>query len=282
MKKVIFTLLILIFSGSANAQMPGKNCNEIYNQFYNSKKEITKEARAEMEVCRVYCEKMPALASVNKFCGVEECKVQYATQNKTTDWCCQLKNYYSYKKGVQNPPLQMLENSCKSSNLNKGTDVMQCLEYFNSGNKIPEKCCVMVDDIIKFSPTIGNQYNKICTEKRSGAVCRSQFASKGGFISDACCMHYNENKADFKNSRDFKNVQSDFIEALNYYSRSCKSNEEVEKRNPQIKQCTDFYKETGKINDECCIAYYNGALLPARYGINYLDINQHCFPEKLR
>lgn len=282
MKKFFLTLFVFLISASADAQVLGKNCNEIYNQFYNSNTEITKDLRAEMEVCRVYCEKMPALESVNKFCGVNECKGQYATEGKSSDWCCQLKNYYSYKKGIENSPLKMLDKACANSNIQSGTEVMQCLEYFNSGNDIPEKCCTMIDDIIKFSPTIGNQYNKICTEKRSGAVCRAQFASKGGLLSDACCMHYNENKSDLKNSSNFKNTPADFTEALNYYSRNCKPSEEVEKRNPEVKVCTDFYKETGKINDECCIAYYNGVLLPARYGINYLDINSYCFPEKLR
>jgi hypothetical protein len=282
MKKVIFTLLILIFSGSANAQVQGKNCNEIYNQFYNSKTEIPKELRAQMEVCRVYCEKTPALPSVNKFCGVEECKVQYATQGNATDWCCKLNNFYKFKKGVDTSPLASMDNSCKKSRTAAGTGIMQCLEFFNSGNDIPEKCCSKIDEIIKFSPTIANEYNKICTEKRSGAACRAQFASQGGYLSDACCMHYNENKSDLKNSRNFKNIGADFTEALNYYAKSCKSSEEVEKRNSEVKQCTDFYKSTGKINDECCIAYYNGVLLPARYGINYIDINKYCFPEKLR
>lgn len=289
------TLVVIVFSTQAKAT-DGKNCAEKYADFYSSNSSLSKSQKEDILVCEAFCDKTSNLEYARNFCGIDECKLEYASTGELSSWCCKMANMWEHKQGAETNPLQSIKKECKT-NKEVRTDIVSFWkEYVNNGYA-SDQACTNVQKITAFDYDVGKKIYNYCSQKRSAMACKAQITK--GQKSPACCALAEANNGRLAGTEFFKDDYK-FAKYIEYSLNSCKSTAQVtektlssdntnkgsgESKTAKKYQDSDFnfcistYNTYKNLSRSCCVAFYNGVLIPNQHGINFTQLDKYCFPE---
>ena len=170
---IFLAFMLLVLAPRSNAAEP--SCTEVMQNFASATKEIDAPTRDKINVCNDLCKNVPNYKYAAAYCGVDDCKVEYANTGKVSDWCAKLSRYWEVKQGVQENPLEMMyENSDRQ-------DFMSCLDNLTSNSTMSKSCCTKIPEMLKYNQPMGQRAAEYCSTKRAADICISNYKTKGKF-----------------------------------------------------------------------------------------------------
>jgi hypothetical protein len=281
MKKFYLFLVLILISipNAVKAQEVADgdvSCTKIIQQFHASDKPLTQPEKLKINACYAYCQNTPNYQSAASYCGVDECLVELADTGQVSNWCCNLTKYWSSKTGVKESPLVALEGICRNS-YSAQKDFLYCVNDFKINSKISEECCTMIPEIKRYDEDIGVQINSYCGQNRAAQVCKIQYKQATKF-SMACCAYARANHNKFLGTKHFVG-DDELAELMEGNIVDCQRKQDVAP-DKHLTSCLKRYKKDGNFNRDCCLAYYNGVLIPTDKGMNFNSLDAYCYPDK--
>lgn len=257
-----------------------KNCYDVFDRFSKSgNNQLSKKDAGQIDVCIAACESGVPTVKEQQFCGVDKCQMEARIAGrKPSEWCCSLASYYQTKTQLDINPLANVYSMCQ--NTGDGFDLQTCLREFSSKGKMPQSCCQYSRLISNYSSKAGADVNRYCSSYNTVKACLANY-DKTGKIDESCCaMNYaysgvNDFAPLFKNYNIV--LRSRLVEGI---KKECTGYNLA--NDNMITSCKASLSKDKKLNQDCCIAYHTGKLIPSLIGISYDMIDKYCYPEKYK
>ncbi len=293
----------MIFFNS-NSFAADDSCTKLISDFSSSSKVADGATKDKLIRCKAFCDKTPNYNDSKNYCGIDECKLQYASTGKPSTWCCHLAKNWGLKQGATTNPLEPLKEACTYI---PQDDFMQCVETYNGSGIVSDQCCTHLQDIARFDSSKLSGMYQYCTQRRSAQVCKAQITK--GIYSNACCSYAAANDNKILGTEFFKGDSNlaRYIEGGLGTCKGRKDNHDYIEQHPEslaqseddansrptlrydaqyekdlrpLNACTTNYNNNKRITPSCCIAFYNGVLIPGKgNNINFIDLDKYCYPE---